>query len=268
MSIVREYDREELRHRFQTAEPYPHFIVENFLSPDFCSSVANSYPSYADARSLGHEFDAVNERLKIQITDAGKFPAPVARLNEFLASPGFLADLSYITGIPKLLADSDLLGGGMHMTGPGGRLDVHIDFNYVRDRKLYRRLNILIYLNERWDDSWGGQIELWNKDVSRCEVAVTPLLNRCVLFETSEISFHGVRPIANSPGRVRKSFAAYYYTYEPPPNWSGQDHSTVFKARPDEAFRGYVMMPAQRMLDFTRSSIRKAKNVVKKALRI
>jgi hypothetical protein len=125
----------------------------------------------------------------------------------------------------------------MHMTGPGGRLDVHIDFNYVRDRKLYRRLNILIYLNERWDDSWGGQIELWDKDVSRCEVAVTPLLNRCVLFETSDISFHGVRPIASSPGRVRKSFAAYYYTHEPPPNWSGQDHSTVFKARPDEADR-------------------------------
>lgn len=268
MTIVREYDREELRRRFLAARPYPHIVIEDFLMPDFCLEVAGSFPTYTDAKSIGHEFHALNEKLKIQITDPAKFPAPVADLNEFLASPDFLSDLSYITGIPKLLADPQLLGGGMHMTGPGGRLDVHIDFNYVGDRKLYRRLNILVYLNERWEDSWGGQIELWDRDVKHCEVAVSPLLNRCVLFETSDISFHGVRPIENAPGRVRKSFAAYYYTHEPPPNWSGQDHSTVFKARPGETFRGYVMMPAKKLMDFTRLSIHKAKQAVKRVMRL
>ena len=56
--------------------------------------------------------------------------APITELNTLLASESFLNDLSYITGIPRLIPDEQLVGGGLHVTGPGGRLDVHVDFNY------------------------------------------------------------------------------------------------------------------------------------------
>jgi hypothetical protein len=233
MSIVRPYDRQALREQFQSAEPYPHFVIDGFLDPDFARAVAASYPTYGEALGIGREFDALNEKSKIQVTDAAKFPAPVLQLHEFLASQQFLDDLAFITGIPRLLADEQLMGGGMHMTGPGGRLDVHIDFNYDEKRAYHRRLNILIYLNEQWESDWGGQLELWDRDVSQCHRVVEPGLNRCVVFETSEISFHGVRPIKRSAGRVRQSFAAYYYTLEPPAGWTGLKHTTVFKSRPE-----------------------------------
>jgi hypothetical protein len=43
----------------------------------------------------------------------------------------------------------------------------------------------------------------------------------------------------------RISFATYYYTREAPPNWNATVHSTVFKARPEERLRRYLLMPAE-----------------------
>ena len=91
-------------------------------------------PPSEDATAQGRAFKSVNERKKVHITDAKLFPKPVARLNAALASPAFLSDLSYVTGIPRLLADEQFVGGGMHVIGPGGRLDVHVDFNYIASR--------------------------------------------------------------------------------------------------------------------------------------
>lgn len=210
---------------------------------------------------MGFEFHALNEKLKVQVTDSAKFPEAVRRLSVALSSPQFLEQLEYITGIPKLLADPEFHGGGMHLTGPTGRLDVHVDFNLLNG--LHRRLNILVYLNPVWEESWGGNIELWDKDVKKCFHSLQPIFNRCVVFETSEISFHGVTPITCPPGYVRRSFAAYYYTREAPAHWDGTKHSTVFRARPNERLRGTVLMPAQKLRENLRSGVRRVKNMLK-----
>lgn len=222
--------------------------IDDFLEPGFAKEVAAAYPRFDLALAQGGKaFNAVNERKKIQITDSTRFPTPIARLNELLASQEFVSDLSYVTGIPNLLADEQLTGGGMHMTGPGGRLDVHVDFNFIKDRQLHRRLNLLLYLNPVWDESWGGHIQLWDKDVKNCQQAFAPRMNMCVIFETSEISFHGVTPVAASAPYTRISFATYYYTREAPAGWKESVHSTIFKARPEERFRGAVLMPVEKM---------------------
>ena len=121
-------------------------------------------------------------------------------MNEALASAEFLADLAYITDIPNVLADEQLVGGGIHITGAGGHLDVHVDFNFIKDRQLHRRLNLLLYLNDPWQKDWGGQFELWDSEVKHCAATFDPIFNRCVIFETNEVSFHGVVPV--SPNRL------------------------------------------------------------------
>ena len=120
-------------------------------------------------------------------------------------------------------------------------MDVHVDFNFIAARELHRRLNILIYFNKDWDPSWGGNIELWDRDVKTCVHSFSPIFNRCVVFETSDISYHGVSAVKCPDGRSRKSFAAYYYTKEAPPHWTGEEHSTIFKARPGEVLKGQVL---------------------------
>ena len=261
--VLKPYDRDALKREFDAGVPFRHLVIESFLEPGFAAEVAAAFPSFEEAQALGFEFDFVNERRKIQISDASKFPGPIARLHEALAAPEFLADLEYITGIEGLEADPRLGGAGMHMTGPHGLLDVHVDFNYVEERDLHRRLNILVYLNPDWDPSWGGAIELWDEKVKRCHRRVAPLLGRCLLFETSRISFHGVEPLVGPPDAVRKSFAAYYYTKAAPARWDGTKHSTIFRARPDEGFKRFVLMPVEKLQRRGQDAIRKARRILK-----
>src|SRR5215213_7491536 len=103
-------DKEALRKQWQVtnAKPYPFFMTDNFLKPQFAQECLHAFPTYEEAQEQGR---SVNEKGKIQITDSSKFKAPIAKLNEVLASQEFLDTMSYITGIPKLIADAKLLGG-------------------------------------------------------------------------------------------------------------------------------------------------------------
>lgn len=260
--LIRPLDVARLKTEFASARPFPFVKIDRFLDDAFADEVAAAYPSFAQAAAVGYEFKTVNERRKIQIPDSSVFPEPVKRLNEALASAEFLSALAEITQIPKLLADEALDGGGIHETGAQGRLDVHVDFNYLRDRGLHRRLNLLLYLNPVWQDSWGGAIELWDQDVTVCHHSFAPALNRCVIFETSEISYHGVSAVTCPDDVVRKSFAAYYYTREAPSSWTGKYHSTKFRARPTEKAKGMVWMPAEKVVHvFTRAGTRLKKEL-------
>src|SRR4051812_1338854 len=261
--MIRPIDKDEIRERVRRATPFPYFCIDNFLDEGFAEHVLQAFPSYEEAAQIGRTFTAVNEKKKIQVTDATKFARPIAELNRALADPGFCALLSEVFDIPKLLPDEELVGGGIHQTGPRGHLDVHVDFNYIEDRQLHRRLNILIYFNKDWKPEWGGNIELWDKDVKVCENSFSPLFNRCVVFETSEISYHGVAAVRCPEDRARKSFAAYYYTREAPPHWDGGMHSTNFKARPDEFLKGKVLMPLERAGQRLRTAVSRLKRKIK-----
>jgi hypothetical protein len=261
--MLRRFDRERLKAEFAAAKPFPYLKIDDFIDPAKARAIVAAYPSFEDALGQGRAFATVNERKKVQISDASSYAAPVTELNDLLASQTFLDDLSYITGIPHLLADKQLVGGGIHVTGPGGRLDVHVDFNFIEERKLHRRLNLLLYLNSPWEDRWGGQFQLWDKDVKHCEATFAPLFNRCVIFETSEISYHGVVPVSPDAPSPRKSFATYYYTREAPAHWIGISHSTIFKARPEEKMKGMVLMPAESAKAKVNAGIRKLKDRIK-----
>jgi hypothetical protein len=243
--IINPVDRDALRAQVRQARPFPHFKIDNFLDDEFAGRVVAAFPSYEEAVKVGRSFTAVNEKKKVQLTDASLFAEPIAQLNYALACPEFLELLSYVMDIPHLLADDQLVGGGIHQTGKRGHLDVHIDFNYIEERQLHRRLNILIYFNPDWKEEWGGNIELWDKQVKVCHHSFAPIFNRCIVFATSEISYHGVSAVNCPPDQVRKSFAAYYYSKEAPAGWTGESHTTIFKARPNEVIKRHVLMPLE-----------------------
>lgn len=242
---IRPIDVELLRKSVDTAQPFPYFSIDNFLTAEFAEEVLASFPAFETAKKEGRSFNAVNEKGKVQLTDSTTFAPAIKELNDVLASAEWLEMLSYVMNIPKLLPDEQLIGGGMHQTGPRGHLDVHVDFNYIEERALHRRLNILVYFNKNWKPEWGGNVELWDKDVKVCHHSLMPIFNRCVVFATNEISFHGVTAVKCPEGNSRKSFAAYYYTREAPENWDGKSHSTFFKARPNEVTKKWLSMPLE-----------------------
>ena len=61
----------------------------------------------------------------------------------------------------------------------------------------------------------------------------------------------------------RRSFAAYYYTKEAPAHWTGESHSTVFKARPDELIKGKVLMPLAKTIWAVKALGRRARDTVR-----
>jgi hypothetical protein len=264
--IINPIDRDLLRDQVRHSKPVPNFKIDNFLDEQSALQVLAAFPSYDEAIKVGRSFAAVNEFRKVQVTDAALFAEPIGRLNAALASPEFLELLSYVFDIPNLLADDQLVGGGIHETGPRGFLDVHIDFNYIEERQLHRRLNILIYFNQDWKEEWGGNIELWDEHVRVCHHSFTPIFNRCVVFATNEISYHGVTAVRCPPGQTRKSFAAYYYTKEPPAGWTGENHTTIFKARPNELLKGRVLMPLESAKRGMVDALRGLKKTIKRSL--
>ncbi len=262
-SVIRKFDRDQVREHVRNAKPFPFFCIDGFLEPEVAAQIVETLPSFEQASTVGKSFSTVNEHGKIQVTDPAQFAEPVMRLYEALASLKWLNWLSYVMDIPNLVADSTLNGGGIHVTGPRGHLDVHVDFNYIKEMELHRRINILVYFNKNWREEWGENVELWDKDVKSCHHSLSPIFNRCVVFATSDSSYHGVTAVTCPNGNARKSFAAYYYTKEPPPDWTGEYHSTIFKARPDERMKGMLLMPAEKIKRAVRSKMRKLRSRLK-----
>ena len=218
--------------QYRDAQPFPHIVLDDFLDRALLMRVLADFPSN-EGRAF---FDRGQERLKFQFPPYEVSSALVRNLFAELNGRAFLAFLEEMTGIKGLIPDPYFEGGGLHETKPGGHLGVHADFNVHERLGLERRLNLLIYLNEDWNDAYGGQLELWSKDMSACEVKVKPVFARAVIFNTALDSFHGhPDPLNCPPERTRRSIATYYYTAAEGGIARLPTRTTNFRARPGTA---------------------------------
>jgi len=206
--------------QYQLRDPFPHLVLENFLLAD-PDAVVGSFPDL--------DWDGWTERgggaMKFQpgkraCRDIEAIPSLLQQIIYELSAPRFLRVLSDLTGIPGLLPDPFLEGGGIHCTTPGGKLTPHTDFHNPPHLKLFRRANVLLFLNPDWKAGDGGELGLFNLGEDTPSVSVSPVYGNCVIFTTDHRSVHGVNPIAES-ANLRRSIALYYYTVEPAEGFSG-----------------------------------------------
>lgn len=217
-----------LSQKFQTAKPYKHIVIENFLNEDFANTLHANFPPL---NSLAKHYHGLNEH-KSEGSNFEKFNPAFSKLREALNTPETQKIIEQITGIKDIYSTNDNLGAGVHQGENGSYLDIHIDFNIHHLEDIHRRLNLLIFLNKNWKEEYGGKLEMWNKDVTECGQAYLPSFNRCVIFETNEISYHGYSKITIPQGETRKSFYCYYYSDIN--DYTGKYHDTTFRARPAE----------------------------------
>jgi hypothetical protein len=216
--------------QFQAAAPFQHIVLDDFLEPAFCDALIAEFPAFNPALARTENGDiglkAVNER----ISELG--PA-YKKLDALLQSARWLSWVSDVTGIPDLRYDPHYFGGGTHDNKHGQDLDPHIDFNRHPLDQSHRRLNLIIYLNEGWQPEWGGQLQL-HTDPRAPENKITqinPSKNRCVIFETTESSWHAFDRIClptELQQRTRRSIAIYLYTKTRPAELTGATHSTIY----------------------------------------
>jgi hypothetical protein len=222
---------------YQKAEPFSHISFDNFLHPEVLDEVLKEFPKVDDPQ--WQEYKSETENGKLASSAYEKIPPHTRYVLDQLNTPPFVQFLETLTGIEGLIPDPYYIGGGMHQTKPGGWLGVHVDFNQYEKLHLYRRINVLLYLNKEYKDEYGGHLELWDDAMTECKEKIAPLFNRCAIFTTSENSHHGhPDPLAFPDGTTRKSLAWYYYTVENGENIDKKAHTTLFKARPgkDKAY--------------------------------
>lgn len=217
---------------YQQANPFPHIVIDNFLPDWVLEEILDEFPKPEEIhwRSLNIKAEKkLASTSELQMGDKTRF------LLYQLNSSIFTNFLEELTGIQGIIPDPYFLGGGLHQIEPGGYLKIHADFNKHKRLKLDRRLNLLIYLNKNWKEEYGGHFEMWDTDMSACQKRILPIFNRCVIFSTTDFSYHGhPDPLTCPQGVTRKSLALYYYSNGRPANEVSSTHPTLFKQRPND----------------------------------
>lgn len=224
------------RDRFAAAQPFRHLVIDDLLVPALFQPLVEQFPAFESKNAL-NEFGEVGG--KAVRADLPQLGPGYAQFDALMQNREFLAWLSEVTGIPKLLYDAEYVGGGTHENVSGQDLDPHVDFNYHTNGRWHRRLNLILFLNGRWAPDWGGCLELhrnpWLPPVEDEIQTVVPQANRAVIFETTEDSWHGFRRITlpeNANGITRRTVAVYFYTAERPAEQTVPGHGTYYVPRP------------------------------------
>jgi len=219
---------------YTNAKPFPFILLDNFFDSKYLDKILDEFPDLSKS-NYSHKFNTKNDN-KMASSSTKIFSKNISDFFNFLNSIQFLDFLQNLTGIKShLTSDPYFWGSGLHEIKRGGFLKIHADFNVHPLLKLNRRINILIYLNKNWKEEWGGHLELWNKNMNKCEHKILPIFNRVVIFNTSDFSYHGHPTPLNCPSNCsRKSLALYYYTNGRPKseiNEKLEVHNTLYQNR-------------------------------------
>jgi Rps23 Pro-64 3,4-dihydroxylase Tpa1-like proline 4-hydroxylase len=233
----------ELRKRYQNDHPFQHIVLENLINPELAHRGHAEFPKPDSGDWI--EYRHVNEN-KMGQNKREAIPATHLGIIDELNSERFLKFLRTLTGIPNLIADPRLEGGGLHQITRGGFLNIHADFTAHAHQPLWaRRVNLLLYLNDGWKEEYGGSLELWDRQMKGCVTKVLPILNRCVIFNTDPDTYHGhPEPLTCPEGMTRKSIALYYFTVESQKPYT---RSTEYRARPQDGVIRSALIFADKM---------------------
>lgn len=235
-----------LRNEFNRYPTFRYVVIPDFLRPEVAETLLNNYP--APTSPIWKSTTYIHQKNKLQSANiSGEFSKVFNELN----GEEMRHFLSMLTGIDNLIADDDLFGAGFHQSLKGAFLDIHVDFNVHPYKGWHRKLNLLLFLNKNWKAEYAGNLELWDMDKQERITAIAPEFNRCVIFETTEKSFHGHPQPLNTPeGVTRKSLAVYYYTHQPPDEQKNiKAHNSIFKNT--EGLKGAVKNFLSGLIAFT-----------------
>lgn len=188
---LRAWDCDLLRRTYQTAAPFAHVVLEDFVDATFRSELVAAFEE-EDAQNLQDEiFD-------VMASSAPPSHPAFVRFHEAFGSPALLDAVGAMTG--HRLSGVETRA---YAYLPGHYLLPHAD----KDDGGRRRVAYAYYVDVL-DGLEGGELDLYEcvldgEDIIRTSVAKTiaPRKNRFVLFEVTPTSLHRVREVT-SGGRL------------------------------------------------------------------
>lgn len=200
---------------YASGAPYPHCVIDEFFLPEIAKELETEFPAFDS--DVWHQYNNAIEIKKV-CNNWNVFPATTYNVFSELNSPEFCEWIGSLAAIDRLYSDSGLNGGGWHIHRAGGKLNVHLDYSIHPKVPLERKVNLLVYLNSAWQESWNGNLGLWEADLENDKPGllaktIAPKFNRAVFFDTTCNSWHGLPDAITCPDdQYRKSLAVYYLT--------------------------------------------------------
>jgi Rps23 Pro-64 3,4-dihydroxylase Tpa1-like proline 4-hydroxylase len=213
---------------YKDNKPFPHIVFDNFLPELIAETISNEYPQVKNP-NIAFKFHNHQNVSRFFLEDTRQFSNNLKLFSAAISSRSFLLFLETLTGTKALISDPYFMGGGAMMTGNGGFLNVHVDFNWHQKIQAWRRCNALFYLTKNWRSEYCGNLELWSTDGKTKIKEIEPLFNRVVIFDTTSKSFHGQPSKINTPKDVfRNVFSAFYYATEKNEKIDSSPHFTKY----------------------------------------
>jgi Rps23 Pro-64 3,4-dihydroxylase Tpa1-like proline 4-hydroxylase len=126
------------------------------------------------------------------LDDLNKMPSNISDIFNLLYTDNFIDILKNLTNIKNLEYDPYLHGAGLHSHPKYGRLHVHLDYEKHPITGKERRLNLIYFTNKDWKQEYNGDLQIWAKNMSKCEQKIYPKFNSAVIFQTNDVSWHGL----------------------------------------------------------------------------
>lgn len=206
----------DLIDKYNFADPYPHMVFDNFLTQEAFNFVKNTFPKSNSEvwKTPSNEF-TINK----SVTKRGDNNLKSDMFNQdqmliinYLNSVPFMRFLENLTGISGLISDPYLAEAGFNVSRTGGILDHHADFSHHDHTGLERRINVIIYVSDYYETTFGGALELLSPE-EKIVQKIEPIPNRAIIFSTGEETYHGWdKPISAPKDYERRSLNMYYYT--------------------------------------------------------
>lgn len=168
-----------------TTNPYPHMIIENFISPEKIMAICEDFPN-------------INQPGSFSLSDIpceGEF----ANLISALKSPDFR------NGIAKQFS-IDLANRPITITARGYSRDER-DGRVHTDSKS-KLITVLIYFNPIWAVA-GGRLRLLNSNnIDDYYAEVPPTAGTCLIFKVTDNCWHGYTPYTGIRHAIQLNFVA------------------------------------------------------------
>ena len=211
-------ESEYLRHLYTKAQPYPHLVIDDLFAPELLERLVAEFPTVKNRDWLvwdtKHELKTTSRGIDGLSTFTQMFCL-------WLNSREVISTIESIVGKFNLVGDPLFHGAGLHEMYRDGWLEMHADYTRHYSLPLIRRFNVLIYLNQDWDASWGGELVMADTKNPPTKASYAPCFNRTVIFPTTAQTFHGVPDALSCPlDRSRKLLSIYYWTPIPMPSWA------------------------------------------------
>jgi len=225
-------NKDKLQQYWNSSTPIRHFYLDDLLPEGDVLTLNEKFPPSKDLMLRS----TIRENKKVGV-DLSHYDPIISEYQYAFQNEEVIKAVGEVTGKTDLLPDPSFYAAGVSVMEKGDFLNPHLDNSHDGDQKVYRVLNILFYVGLNRSLETGGNLELWDPDVTE-KVTLVSQFNRLAVMETHQDSWHSVSKVMSDEPRLCIS---NYYFAEKSPIEKDFSHVTTFKGWPEEKGKRFVL---------------------------